>query len=120
VLVNDSDAEGSVIASLLAGPAHASAFTLNANGSFSYTHDGSETTTDSFTYRAFDGAAFSNVATVTITVAPVNDPPVIDLDADDSSLATGGNYQSRSPRATRRPTSRTPSTRRSPTPTIRR
>ena len=79
---------------LVTGPAHASSFTLNPNGSFSYTHDGSETPlSDSFTYRASDGAALSNVATVTITITPVNDAPIIDLDANDNSGATGGNYQ---------------------------
>jgi len=43
---------------------------------FSYTHDGGETTSDSFTYRAYDGIVYSNVATVYITITPVNDPPV--------------------------------------------
>ena len=47
-----------------------------ADGSFSYVHDGGETVSDSFTYRANDGTSNSNVATVTITVTPVNDPPV--------------------------------------------
>ena len=54
-------------AALVVGPTHATSFSLNPNGSFSYTHEGSETTTDTFTYRASDGVAFSNVATVTIT-----------------------------------------------------
>ncbi|MBI4199716.1 MAG: tandem-95 repeat protein, partial [Chloroflexi bacterium] len=31
---------------------------------------------DSFTFRAFDGVDDSNIATVSITVTPVNDPPV--------------------------------------------
>src|SRR5207248_8926835 len=35
----------------------------------------------SFTYKASDGQAFSNVATVSITVTPVNDPPVAANDA---------------------------------------
>ena len=42
--------------------------TLNANGSFTYTPDANFNGTDSFTYKANDGAADSNVATVTITV----------------------------------------------------
>src|SRR5207237_1203332 len=33
--------------------------------------------TDTFTYRASDGSLTSNVATVTITVTPVNDAPVV-------------------------------------------
>ena len=61
---------------LVSGPSHASSFTLNADGSFSYIHDGSEPTTDSFTYRANDGGLDSNVATVTITIGAVDDAPV--------------------------------------------
>lgn len=33
--------------------------------------------TDSFTYRAFDGFHYSAPATITVTVTPVNDPPVL-------------------------------------------
>ena len=50
------------------------------NGGFvataTYTHDGSETTDDSFTYSADDGDAQSEVSTATIEVTPVNDPPI--------------------------------------------
>jgi len=82
VLANDTDADGpSIHAILVSGPAHASSFTLNANGSFTYVHDGSETTSDSFTYKANDGSLDSNVATVTITVAPVDDAPVANNDS---------------------------------------
>ena len=43
-----------------------------------YTHDGSETTSDSFTYTIDDlSGATSNTATVDITVTPVNDAPTI-------------------------------------------
>ena len=77
VLTNDNDPEGSPLTSVLvSGPASASSFTLNADGSFTYTHNGSEAPTDSFTYKANDGALDSNVATVTITITGVNDPPV--------------------------------------------
>ena len=55
VLDGDTDVDSSITAVLATGPLRASAFTLNADGSFNYTHDGSETTTDTF-YRAFDGA----------------------------------------------------------------
>ncbi|MEK9770545.1 MAG: Ig-like domain-containing protein, partial [Betaproteobacteria bacterium] len=33
--------------------------------------------TDTFTYQASDGTYNSNAATVTITIAPINDPPVV-------------------------------------------
>src|SRR5205085_4635547 len=78
VLGNDTDVDsGSLTAVLVSAPSHASSFSLNANGSFTYVHDGSETTSDTFTYNATDGTLDSNVATVTITVNPVNDAPVI-------------------------------------------
>jgi len=90
VLGNDTDAENnSLTAVLVSGPAHASSFVLNADGTFTYTHDGSETTTDSFTYRANDGSALSNVATVTITINPVNDAPVANNDGP-YTVAEGG------------------------------
>ncbi|HEX2254764.1 MAG TPA: IPTL-CTERM sorting domain-containing protein [Thermoanaerobaculia bacterium] len=82
VLGNDTDGEGdSLSAVLVTGPTHASSFTLSADGSFSYEHDGSETLSDSFTYRANDGTDDSNVTTVTITITPVNDVPVANPDA---------------------------------------
>jgi hypothetical protein len=53
VLGNDTDAEGNPLtAVLVSGPANASSFMLNADGSFTYVHNGSETSADSFTYRA--------------------------------------------------------------------
>ena len=70
VLAGDVDPEGDtpITAVLVTGPANASSFTLNADGSFTYTHNGSETTTDAFTYQASANGLVSNVATVTITI----------------------------------------------------
>lgn len=77
VLANDTDAEGSALtAVLVTGPAHGS-LTLNADGTFSYTHNGSETTSDSFSYKPSDGTANGNTVTTTITVTPVNDAPTV-------------------------------------------
>ena len=96
VLTNDADADGDpMTATLLSGPAHASSFSLGADGSFTYAHDGGETTSDRFTYRANDGAFDSNTATVTISVAPVNDVPVAVDDA--YTLAEGGTLHAAAP-----------------------
>ena len=76
VLGNDSDAHHDPLtATLVAGPAHAASFHLNANGSFTYTPTANWFGTEHFTYRAKDGTYRSTVATVTVTVRPVNDAP---------------------------------------------
>jgi VCBS repeat-containing protein len=64
---------GPMSAELISGPSHDSAFSLNSDGSFSYTHDGSETTSDSFTYRPVQGSTDGSTTTVTITINPIND-----------------------------------------------
>ncbi len=76
VLANDTDPDGNpLVAVLVTGPANGS-LTLNGNGTFSYIHNGSETVSDSFAYRASDGLAMGNVVNVSIAVTPVNDAPV--------------------------------------------
>ncbi len=78
VLTNDTDPENDVLqAQLISSPVNTSSFALQSSGTFTYVHDGSETTTDSFTYRAFDGAKQGNTVTVTIQITPVNDCPSI-------------------------------------------
>ena len=48
---------------------------------------------DSFTYRAFDGQAYSNVATWRYWVMPVNDPPTYSAGEDVWVLEDSGSYQ---------------------------
>jgi VCBS repeat-containing protein len=75
VLLNDSDPNGNLLtANLVSGPSHGT-LTLLPNGAFTYTPNANFNGVDSFTYKANDGTYDSNVATVTITVNPVNDPP---------------------------------------------
>src|SRR5262249_30148638 len=75
VLGNDADVEGSALTALLvSGPAHGT-LTLNGNGSFTYTPNADYNGPDSFTYKANDGAADSNVATVSLTVSCDNAAP---------------------------------------------
>ena len=51
------------------------------NGSFTYTPNANFNGSDNFTYKANDGKANSNIATVSITVNAVNDAPVAVNDA---------------------------------------
>jgi uncharacterized delta-60 repeat protein len=77
VLGNDTDLEGGVpgTARKQSDPSHGT-LTLNANGAFSYEHDGSAAASDSFTYRAEDSSGeLSNPATVTLTVEKPPPPP---------------------------------------------
>jgi len=75
VLANDTDADGDRLTALLAsGPSHGT-LTLNPDGSLRYVCAPGFNGTDTFTYRASDGQAQSGIATVTIRVNPVNDPP---------------------------------------------
>ena len=90
VLGNDSDPDGDPLtAVLVTGPGHGT-LALNANGSFTYTPAANYTGPDSFTYRASDGTLTSNLATVTLTVSPVNDAPMVAADsystAEDTAL----------------------------------
>ena len=73
VLSNDSDPEGAgLTAAVVSGPSNSSSFTLNADGSFDYTHDGTATSGDSFVYSATDvnGASDNAICSLTINLAP--------------------------------------------------
>ena len=77
VLANDSDVEsGTPELSSVTQPAHGTAVS-NADGTVTYTPAANFNGTDSFTYTVKDGpGGLSATATVTITVTPINDPPV--------------------------------------------
>ncbi|MFC0878903.1 Ig-like domain-containing protein, partial [Saccharicrinis sp. FJH2] len=68
---------------LVSGPLHASAFTLNEDGTFSYTNDGSENESDSFTYKFEDAHSFSEVVTATLSIVLQNDLPIGENDTID-------------------------------------
>ncbi len=81
VLSNDSDGDSDpMTAVLVTGVSHGT-LTLNANGGFTYEPAANFDGTDTFTYKANDGAADSSSVTVTITVNPVNDAPVAVADS---------------------------------------
>ena len=69
VLANDTDSDGdSLMAVLHTGPAHASTFGFNADGTFWYRAAAGFSGTDTFTYYVSDGIAYSNPVTVNLTV----------------------------------------------------
>lgn len=84
VLANDSDEDGDdLTATLLQGPRNGQ-FSLNADGSFTYTPDAGFTGTDTFTYSLNDGTT-SVPVTVTLTVNP-RPGRVVTLDDNDNRV----------------------------------
>lgn len=76
VLTNDTDADSDTLTAMNASTPSYGTVTLEADGAFTYVHDGSESTTDSFTYDACaDGDCVT--ATVSVTITPVDDVPMI-------------------------------------------
>ncbi|HEY48339.1 MAG: hypothetical protein AMJ88_05245 [Anaerolineae bacterium SM23_ 63] len=75
VLGNDFDVDGDPLTAVLESGVSNGSLALNADGSFIYEPKQDFNGTDSFTYKANDGSSDSNVATVTITVNPIDDEP---------------------------------------------
>ncbi|MCK5396218.1 MAG: DUF4347 domain-containing protein, partial [Gammaproteobacteria bacterium] len=92
VIANDTDVEGDALAASVVDQPLYGTLSLNTDGSFTYTPDTDFSGADLFTYRVHDGTSYSNIATVNITVTPVNDAPILDLDADNSSGPTGNDF----------------------------
>ncbi|HEX2749851.1 MAG TPA: Ig-like domain-containing protein, partial [Verrucomicrobiales bacterium] len=81
LLANDSDPDGGTItATRRTNATHGNA-TVDPSGSFTYVPAANYSGPDSFTYRVSDGTSNSPDYTVSITVTPVNDPPVAVADA---------------------------------------
>ena len=79
LLYNASDVEGDDLVVILVTEPSNGILNLNSDGTFSYEHDGTETTSDSFTYKASDGNLESEVAITTITITNVNDNTPTDI-----------------------------------------
>jgi len=69
------------------------AVTVDPDGSFTYTPNANYNGVDFFTYRADDGTGPSEAATVTITVAPVNDQPVAEAPAQTPTVDEDSSVQ---------------------------
>ncbi|MCE4224898.1 tandem-95 repeat protein [Methylobacterium sp. C25] len=80
VLANDHDPDGDVLhVEPVTGPAHGH-LDLRPDGTFTYTPDVDFRGADSFTYALVDSDGGRAVATVHLTVTPVNDAPVAAAD----------------------------------------
>ncbi len=83
----------------ISGPSHGS-LTIYADGTFRYTHDGGNDTTDSFTYEAKDAHGGTDTAKVTITIiSEANHAPVLsraevspDTGGEDTTFTFGVHY----------------------------
>lgn len=75
IVLTGSDVDGDVLTfTIVATPAHG---VLSGSGAtITYTPLANYNGSDSFTFKANDGTSDSNVATVSITVSPVNDAPI--------------------------------------------
>jgi len=76
--LNASDPDGDALSYSIDSPPSMGSAVIDdaATGDYTYTPDPDQNGTDSFTFKANDGSSDSNIATVTVTVNPVNDPPV--------------------------------------------
>jgi hypothetical protein len=91
VISNDYGEDGdSLNAVLVESPQHGT-LTLNSDGSFKYEPQKDYFGNDSYTYMANDGSQDSKIATVSITVEPINDPP--EADAGHDQVVTLGEVQ---------------------------
>jgi VCBS repeat-containing protein len=79
VLANDNIGNETLLAVLQSSAANG-LLLFDFNGGFFYLPNPGFEGTDTFTYQVFRGVESSNVATVTITVNPINDPPVANAD----------------------------------------
>jgi VCBS repeat-containing protein len=92
---NDSDADNALdlnSITIIGAPAHGMLL-VNGDGTVTYSHEGSNTTSDSFSYTIADiSGAISNTATVTINITAVNDAPttsgIADITVNEDAPAT--------------------------------
>ena len=86
LLHNDSDIDEDDLSTFIVDSPLYGELELNLDGTFSYQHDGSETTSDSFTYKSNDGNLDSNISTVTIIINPINDNSPSNISISNNSI----------------------------------
>ncbi|MFD2101339.1 gliding motility-associated C-terminal domain-containing protein [Flagellimonas iocasae] len=76
VSTNDVEVDGDdLVYHIITNPSYAASFTFNADGTFTYEHNGDESGSDSFTYNFEDAVSFSEKVTVSFSINNVNDAP---------------------------------------------
>jgi len=88
ILANDTDADSDPLSATVATQPANGTLTLATDGSFTYVHNGSETTSDVFTYSVSDGST-TDVGSVALTVTPVNDAPTFTQEISNQSVDEG-------------------------------
>lgn len=92
VLANDTDFDPAILTAVWASDPSNGSLTFNTDGSFEYKPNANFNGTDTFTYKVKDGLVESTAATVTITVTPINDTPILaaigSKSGDEDSLIT--------------------------------
>jgi VCBS repeat-containing protein len=91
VLVNDTDANGDGLTAQLVSTTTSGVLLFAGDGSFSYTPNILWAGTDTFTYRVWDGSAWSAAATVTIAVSNGTPTAVDDTATTAHDTSVGGN-----------------------------
>lgn len=81
LLANDTDPNGDALSITEVGNAVGGEVTLDANGNVVFTPDPDFNGEATFDYTISDGRGGFDTATVTVDVAAVNDPPVVEIDS---------------------------------------
>lgn len=97
VLSNDSDVEGDPLTAFLNTNVNNGSLTFNNDGSFMYTPNPNYCGSDSFAYYAHDGQVGSNIVSVSLDIACINDAPVVNAGEDvtaveGEAIAFNGSY----------------------------
>jgi Ca2+-binding RTX toxin-like protein len=87
-----SDANGDAVSYSRASNPSNGTVTVSSNGGYTYTPAANFNGSDSFTFTVSDGKGGSNTYTQTITVAPVNDAPVVANAIPDQSVTVGNAF----------------------------